>query len=144
MTVKYPRAGSGTCVICGVWRKSLHRDHITPKFKGGSNEPENIQHICANCHEDKTREDLTGRVASEETRAKMSMRMMNNTLANPEAISVAQKGSPRSAEQRAAISLAHNGKKLTPEHCEKIGAAVRDRSMLNFLTKSNTQSKGCE
>jgi 5-methylcytosine-specific restriction endonuclease McrA len=51
-------------LLCGIWRRSLHRDHIVPKFKGGGNEPENIQLICANCHEDKTVMDLTGEALS--------------------------------------------------------------------------------
>lgn len=25
----------GYCVRCGIWRLSLHRDHIVPKFNGG-------------------------------------------------------------------------------------------------------------
>jgi 5-methylcytosine-specific restriction endonuclease McrA len=51
-------------LLCGTWRRSLHRDHIIPKFKGGGDEPENIQLICANCHEDKTVADLTGEALS--------------------------------------------------------------------------------
>jgi len=43
-----------------VWRYALHRDHILPKFKGGTDDPSNIQLLCANCHEDKTREDFLG------------------------------------------------------------------------------------
>jgi 5-methylcytosine-specific restriction endonuclease McrA len=54
------RRPSGNCSKCGAWRQSLHREHIIPKFKGGSEDPSNIQYICANCHEDKTREDLRG------------------------------------------------------------------------------------
>ena len=43
----------GPCKYCGTVRR-LHRDHIQPKSLGGSDETSNIQHICANCHEDKT------------------------------------------------------------------------------------------
>lgn len=50
---------SGNCVACGVWRKSLHRDHIIPRGLGGADDPENIQLLCANCHEDKTRDDIS-------------------------------------------------------------------------------------
>lgn len=72
------RRPSGPCQSCGTHRKSLHREHIVPRWKGGTEDPENIQWFCANCHEDKTREDnrgrpgpMKGRVHSEETRAKM-------------------------------------------------------------------------
>lgn len=73
------RRPSGNCAICGTWRQSLHREHIIPKWKGGSDDKSNIQWLCANCHEDKTREEnkgkpspMKGRVHSEETRQKMS------------------------------------------------------------------------
>lgn len=59
---------SGNCKICGVWRRSLHRDHIIPRCKGGGDESENIQLICANCHEDKTVEDLRGQALSPNAR----------------------------------------------------------------------------
>ena len=51
---------SGNCQRCGTPRRSLHRDHILPRWKGGGDEPANIQWLCANCHEDKTRDDLKG------------------------------------------------------------------------------------
>jgi len=50
-------ATAGHCVKCGIYRDSLHCDHIIPKVLGGSGESANIQHLCANCHQDKTRED---------------------------------------------------------------------------------------
>ena len=52
---------SGNCPKCGSWRQSLHRDHILPKYKGGSDAEDNVQYICANCHEDKSRLDLQGK-----------------------------------------------------------------------------------
>jgi hypothetical protein len=56
----------GNCSLCGVWRNTLHRDHIIPRCKGGTEDPSNFQYICANCHEDKTRSDLKGRPISSE------------------------------------------------------------------------------
>ena len=49
---------SGNCPKCGTWRRKLQREHIIPRFEGGGDEPENIQFLCANCHEDKTYEDM--------------------------------------------------------------------------------------
>jgi 5-methylcytosine-specific restriction enzyme A len=45
------------CVACGM-APSQHADHITPLRRGGTNEPENLQGLCAPCHSRKTaRED---------------------------------------------------------------------------------------
>jgi hypothetical protein len=46
-----------TCSRCGASRRKLHRDHITPKWQGGADDEDNIQMLCANCHEDKTYEE---------------------------------------------------------------------------------------
>jgi hypothetical protein len=37
------------CVKCGSW-KNLHLDHIHPKSKGGTNDPENLQTLCGKCN----------------------------------------------------------------------------------------------
>jgi len=37
---------------------SVVPDHIVPLFKGGTDEDDNIQCLCAECHDRKTREDL--------------------------------------------------------------------------------------
>jgi hypothetical protein len=65
----------------------LHRDHIVPRRKGGGDEPANIQYLCANCHEDKTREDnkglvspMKGRHHSEESRQKMRESSARRTM----------------------------------------------------------------
>ena len=80
---------SGTCVKCGTFRKSLHLDHIIPRWAGGSNEADNLQNLCANCHQDKTLKELrsdafakhagplisaktTGKIVSTETRKLLS------------------------------------------------------------------------
>lgn len=62
---------AGPCQKCGTERPSLHRDHIQPLWAGGSNEPFNIQYICANCHQDKT----TAECQSPEYRALKSRAM---------------------------------------------------------------------
>lgn len=77
---------SGNCPLCGTWRRALHQDHITPKWKGGTDAPVNLQYICANCHQDKTREDKKGcrsslgRVTPPEVRAKISATLAGRKL----------------------------------------------------------------
>ena len=50
---------SGLCIKCGAFRQSLHRDHIKPRALDGNDKPSNIQYLCANCHEDKSRIDMS-------------------------------------------------------------------------------------
>lgn len=107
---------SGNCVNCGSWRYSLHRDHIVPKFKGGPDTAENIQLLCANCHEDKTRADFLGVKRDSSTwpnfamaRARMSLAARNRVV---------------SEETRAKLSLAAKGRKLSIEHVEAIRRGV--------------------
>lgn len=61
-----------TCVHCGRrFRKgSIDIDHIIPKSKGGTNNPENLQCLCIHCNRskkdstDRTKEDLKKRKGS--------------------------------------------------------------------------------
>lgn len=61
-----------TCVHCGrKFRKgSIDIDHIIPKSKGGTNNPENLQCLCIHCNRskkdstDRTKEDLKKRKES--------------------------------------------------------------------------------
>ena len=49
------------CVSCkakGVITQATELDHITPLFKGGTNDIDNLQGLCADCHKDKTRIDM--------------------------------------------------------------------------------------
>lgn len=45
----------GLCRKCHMFRHRLHRDRIIPGFRGGAYTPENVQYLCANCHEDKSK-----------------------------------------------------------------------------------------
>ena len=45
------------CMICGE-RPSVQVDHIIPVCKGGTDDRDNLQGACGECHEEKTREDL--------------------------------------------------------------------------------------
>ena len=126
---------SGFCQECGRWRDTLHRDHIVPRWKGGPDTPDNIQFVCANCHEDKTREDLVGlppnrgmlgRKHSDETRAKLSAARQGRQP---------MLGKRHSAETRAAYSVArrgagnpHFGKPQSEETRAKMRAAWVRRS----------------
>lgn len=101
---------SGPCQICGIQRLSLHRDHIIPRWRGGGDEPENIQWLCANCHEDKTRVDLTGRPGwnkgrknSEEARRKMR----------------------EAAKRRTADGYIGSSTRAEVEYAEKLGRPIR-------------------
>jgi hypothetical protein len=51
-----------------------------PKWKGGGNEPENIQLLCANCHEEKTAEDMIGHPVSEKQKQQQSAVMSGRKL----------------------------------------------------------------
>lgn len=43
---------TGRCQICKEW-KYLELDHIVSRARGGSNDPDNIQFICRECHNKK-------------------------------------------------------------------------------------------
>ena len=45
------------CMICRR-AASVEVDHIIPITKGGTDERDNLQGVCAECHEEKTRKDL--------------------------------------------------------------------------------------
>ena len=52
----------GKCVLCGASPADgvrLEVDHITPRSKGGGNEPENLQTLCAPCNRGKSNRDDT-------------------------------------------------------------------------------------
>lgn len=42
-------------------RPATEIDHITPLYKGGTDDRENLQPLCTKCHELKTREDMNQR-----------------------------------------------------------------------------------
>jgi len=49
------------CVSCeakGKTTAATEVDHIQPLHKGGTDEPDNLQGLCRDCHADKTRQDL--------------------------------------------------------------------------------------
>lgn len=98
---------SGNCAKCKVFRESLHRDHITPKWKGGLDDAENIQFICANCHQDKT---------NEESRTTEFKEMIKNK-------NLGQKRSQESIEKMKEAAK----KRITPEYREKLSKALKGK-----------------
>jgi 5-methylcytosine-specific restriction protein A len=55
------RRDDGLCVHCrelGHVTKATEIDHITPLFKGGTDDDDNKQSLCHACHSDKTARDL--------------------------------------------------------------------------------------
>lgn len=55
---------SWICQICtnDLIENQWHCDHIQPLWEGGSNEMQNLQAICANCHAGKTAEEQIRRL----------------------------------------------------------------------------------
>lgn len=50
------------CLDRGRVTAASQVDHILPKAKGGTDDPENLQAICGPCHQTKTVKDSGGRV----------------------------------------------------------------------------------
>ncbi len=77
------KAKPGNCSQCGILRARIHSDHIIPKWRLAKDDPlrydpSNRQLLCANCHEDKTIEDLKDYSHTPETRAKISASQKRN------------------------------------------------------------------
>lgn len=129
----------GNCVKCGIWRPRLHRDHIVPKFKGGGEEDDNIQWLCANCHEDKTVQDLTGRTMSPEQRAQISETLSGRTLTEEHKANIGEafRGREYTEEHRAALSAGLKRKYAEdPEYAEK-----QHQSRLGRVASEATREK---
>lgn len=121
-----PSAPSGECPQCHTFRLRLHKDHIVPKWSGGSDTPDNWQFLCANCHEDKTAIEQQ----SAEYRAHVSNRYLGMvrkplTPEHREKLRLANLGRKPtlSAERNRKISAAMLGRKKSPEHCAAISRA---------------------
>lgn len=80
---------SKECQKCGVSRPRLQKDRKIPRWKfkqglaeGNPNDPSNIWYLCANCHEDKTIEDLKDYRHSPETKRNISLGIRNSSIHN--------------------------------------------------------------
>lgn len=130
---------SGNCIKCQTWRRSLHRDHILPRWKGGGDESENIQYLCANCHEDKTAEDMKGHPVSEEQKQAHSKRMTGRTLTEEhrKKLGDSHRGKQYrkwSAERRAAHSIRQQGAWTQERRLAHSLSAKKAWSTFNELT----------
>lgn len=47
------------CLAAGVYRPGSQVDHIKPKSQGGTDDIENLQSICKECHKEKTNREST-------------------------------------------------------------------------------------
>lgn len=124
---------SGNCKICGVYRKSLERDHILPKWKGGLDDPDNIQYLCSNCHRDKTAKDLLGKpgpVYTEEGRQRQSI-VAKLSWARGDHDVPHMHGKHHTPDAKAKIAAARQGKPLPKETRDKIRAALAGRQFSN-------------
>lgn len=43
--------------ICPCGARATHCDHIVPKSRGGTDDPDNLQGLCAACHDAKSRRE---------------------------------------------------------------------------------------
>lgn len=117
---------SGHCVRCGTFRISLHRDHIKPRVAGGNDAPENIQWLCANCHEDKTREDVTN--PSYEIREKMRKAKLGKRLSEEHKLNQSKAHLKRLSDPEKSAKYLHNlsksllGHHVSEETKQKIAA----------------------
>ena len=50
------------CMVCGRAEisRAMHLDHVIPLAQGGTNDPDNLQWLCAGCHSRKTVEQDGG------------------------------------------------------------------------------------
>ena len=131
----------GNCSKCGVWRFSLHQDHILAKRRGGSDDSSNIQLLCANCHQDKTRIDMTGRKCSPEAIAKMAAAKKGKPWTEKQRAChlprVSKSKFPAlTLEQRAKATAKRRGRTLSEETKAKIRAACRSEANRARLRKA--------
>lgn len=138
----------GHCATCGTWRASLHTDHIIPRWRGGADTSENYQRLCANCHEDKTREErqspeyrafqseaMTARMLSPEAKQKISAAVRTSNkyrdwLAHSRhkcGWNRGKKLAPFSQEHRERIAASKKGKALSDEHRQALSAARKGK-----------------
>jgi 5-methylcytosine-specific restriction endonuclease McrA len=57
------------CVMChkqGLTTAASEVDHIQPLHKGGTDDMDNLQPLCSDCHKIKTYHDISGKVGCNE------------------------------------------------------------------------------
>ena len=124
-----------SCERCEIEYPFLQLEHIVPRHAGGTDDPENWQWLCPNCHVLKTRTEDPRPVVSLETREKLRLSMVGNQhrAGKPQTDderrkkSEALKGRPKSAEMRQKLSVTRTGMTLSEETRRKIGEASSKR-----------------
>jgi len=120
MRIRIPTPG--ICPSCGTFRKTLHRDHIHPKALGGTDAAENIQLLCANCHEDKTFAEARAIANDPFVRERR-----DRWRSSPEGRERARQnglGKRHTPETRIKMSEAHRGTVLSEKHRASLSAAL--------------------
>jgi len=127
----------GNCQRCGIFRESLHREHIIPavvkRKRGEDPDKDNIQYLCANCHEDKTKEDSR----SEEEWGDLYRETLRSnsgktfSIEHRQRISQGRRGvktGPMTEEQKKRIgesNLSKHEREHSIEDCKRISEGVR-------------------
>ena len=63
------------CQTCSSLLEATYEiDHILPKCKGGTNDENNLQALCPNCHRHKTRKDIAKPAATKKTKIQFPSR----------------------------------------------------------------------
>lgn len=121
----YNGIGPYRCHGCGFeisFRENFDVHHIDGNHDNQS--PENLAAMHNSCH---IRIHRTGKIASAETRAKMSAAFKGRKLSKAHVASIARghTGLKRSADARARMSAAQKGRIVSAQHRQKISETLR-------------------
>lgn len=117
-----------TCPKCGATRRYLHRDHVIPKWMGGTDTPDNFQWLCANCHEDKTfMESQTPEFKAVSIRPNLGIKRSKATIQKLRQLARKRGKDP---EYRRKQSLAHMGHPVSDVTKAKLSLLAKQRHAL--------------
>lgn len=108
------------CPICGCHYPYLQKDHIIPRGECGTDNLDNIEYICPNCHWLKTHDDISRASskywATEEAKQEQSKRHKGNQHA---------KGMKHSEETKAHLSEVLKGRPKPEGHGQHVSEATK-------------------